>query len=95
MLPAHKGKPLAVIMQSRQASYERTRVKIADDIRTLMKEQGLTDYNMAAALRVSVNEARVWINSRDLTLNELTKVLDCLGVDFYPILRPRKNGSYD
>jgi hypothetical protein len=74
----------------RQMLFERLRSKIADDICCIMREQDRSFEVLAKRLKLKTAELRSWIWDRDLKLSELSRILDCLDSEFYPIIRPRK-----
>lgn len=70
--------------------YERLRVKIANDIVDVMREQDCGIESLAKRLKLKKKELRKWIWTHDLKLSELVRLLDCLDSEFYPIIRTRK-----
>jgi hypothetical protein len=70
--------------------HERLRTKVGEDISSIMVEQGVFIEVLAHRLRKSRDETRNWIWTRDLTLSELTRLLDALDSEFYPMIRSRK-----
>lgn len=72
--------------------YERLRIKIAEDILTVMGEQGCSIEDLARGMKLRKLEIKEWIWSRNLKLSELARLLDYLDSEFYPIIRPRKLG---
>lgn len=70
--------------------YERLRTKIGADIRSIMGEQGVEIEVLAHRLRMSADKTRDWIWSRDLTLKELSKLLNALDAELWPLIRTRK-----
>jgi hypothetical protein len=76
--------------QAEKRSYERIRQKIAEDIRQVMADNSITFGQMAAKLKWPVRETRTRINSADLRLSQLVAILNVFGLDFYPVMRPRK-----
>ena len=69
---------------------ERLRTKVAEDIVSLMGEQGIHIESLAYKLEITNSELRDWIWVRDLKLSELSRLLDALGSELYPIIRSRK-----
>lgn len=84
-------KTLQILPTSRRKIlYERLRLKVADDILSIMKEQGCSLEELAKKMKLKKAEMREWIWDRDLTFSEIARLLDCLDSEFYPIIRPRK-----
>lgn len=84
-------KMLQVLPTSRRRMlYERLRVKIANDVVAIMKEENCRIEDLAAVLKMRKGEVREWIWSRDLKLSELVRLLNHLDSEFYPIIRQRK-----
>lgn len=68
---------------------ERLRTKIAEDIVSLMGEQGIFIEGLAKKLKLRNSEMREWIWTRDLKLSELSRLLDALDSELYPLIRSR------
>lgn len=77
----------------RKMLYERLRTKIANDITTIMGEQGCSVEELARRLKLKKSELRKRIWENDLKLSELTRLLDHLDSELYPIIRSRKKGE--
>lgn len=71
--------------------YERLRRKIGDDLSALMVEQDLKIEDLAKKLRLTVKQAREWLWEKDLKLSELTRVLDVLDCELWPLFTSRIN----
>lgn len=65
-------------------------MKVAEDIIAVMGEQDCGFEFMAKRMELKKDDLREWIWTRDLKLSELSRLLDCLDSEFYPIIRPRK-----
>ena len=70
--------------------HERLRTKIAEDIVALMTEKHMFIEVMAKKLELKVSEMREWIWTRDLKVSELSRLLDALDSEMYPVIRSRK-----
>ena len=82
---------IQVLPRTRKAMlHERLRLKVAEDISTLMVEQEVPIEELALRLRLSIKEARKWIWEKDLTLKELSRLLDVLDSEFFPVITSRK-----
>ena len=73
----------------RRGQYEQLRVKIANDILDVMKERGLSVESLSQLLKTTNEETRNIIWNKDLTLYELTRLLDLLGCSSYFVIRSR------
>ncbi len=82
---------IRILPRTRKAMlHERLRLKVSEDIVSLMGEQGMYVEVLAKKLGLRNNEMRDWIWTRDLRLSELSRLLDVLDSEFYPIIRSRK-----
>lgn len=85
------NRQIQILPRTRRAMLqERLRVKVAEDIVTLMGEQGVYIEVLAKKLGLKIDETRAWIWTRDLKLSELSRLLDVLDSEMYPVIRPRK-----
>ena len=74
----------------RRMLYERLREKVANDILAIMEETETPLEMLAAVMGLKKAEMREWIWERDLTLSELSRMLNKLDSEAYFIIRPRK-----
>ena len=74
----------------RRMLYERLREKVANDILAVMQETETPLEMLAAVMGLKKAEMREWIWERDLTLSELSRMLNKLDSEAYFIIRPRK-----
>ncbi len=74
----------------RQATYERVRAKITDDIEHLMRDCNVTYLDIGRELGMSQNNARIHVKSRDIKLSQILRILDMFGMDLYTVMRPHK-----
>lgn len=81
---------IQVLPRTRKAILqERLRTKVAEDIVSLMGEQGVFIEGLAKKLKLRNSEMKAWIWTRDLKLSELSELLDALDSEFYPLIRSR------
>jgi len=76
--------------RQKEAAYERMRVRLANDIRSLMEEDGITFAALAERLGFTESETRQQVLSNDLRLSQLVGLLDALNLEPYILFRPRK-----
>jgi hypothetical protein len=85
----YKGVTDSVRELARKRSYENMRQKIAVDVTSLMKENGLTTRMLAKLLGISVVQMRCRIWKSDLTISQLHRILDEFSYEMVPVFRKR------
>ena len=89
MIDPYKNTSDSCRRQARERSYENLRLKLAEDISAIMKEQGMSYKDVAEKMGITQRALKATIWDLGIDLFDLNSILDVFSYEMVPILRKR------